>query len=204
MLVKSAHGTPDTSTSREHTVLRWRVLLVLIIVVLVSVSHTFGQEQAPDWQAQARKYAQAHDWESALRIVDQVITRAPQDMDVRAWRARILTWSGRLAEAEKEYLEILKVSRTDPDNWMGLATVYLREGRTEDSLRALDRAAELDPRRADVRAARARALRAAGERNEARMEFQKALNLDPTSMEARAGLISVHGEPRHEMRFGQD
>jgi len=82
--------------------------------------------------------------------------------------------------------------------------VYLREGRTEDSLRALDRAVELDPKRADVRAARARALRAAGERNEARMEFQKALNLDPTSMEARAGLISVRGEPRHEMRFGQD
>jgi len=36
------------------------------------------------------------------------------------------------------------------------------------------------------------------------MEFQKALNLDPTSMEARAGLISVRGEPKHEMRFGQD
>src|SRR5256885_15836622 len=35
------------------------------------------------------------------------------------------------------------------------------------------------------------------------MEFQKALNLDPASMEARAGLISVRGEPRHEMRFGQ-
>jgi hypothetical protein len=43
-----------------------------------------------------------------------------------------------------------------------------------------------------------------GERNEARLEFQKALNLDPSSMEARAGLISMRGEPRHEMRFGQD
>jgi len=139
-----------------------------------------------------------------MRIVERELARAPQDMDVRGWRARVMTWSGQLAEAEKEYLEILKVSRSDPDNWMGLASVYLREGRTEDSLRALDRAVELDPKRADVRAARARALRAAGERKEARMEFQKALNLDPTSMEARAGLISVRGEPRHEMRFGQD
>src|SRR5258708_6253291 len=125
-------------------------------------------------------------------------------MDVRAWRARVLTWAGQLAEAEKEYLEILKVSRTDPDNWMGLASVYLREGRIADALRALDRSVELDPKRGDLRAARARALRAMGERNEARMEFQKALNLDPSSMEARAGLISVRGEPRHEMRFGQD
>jgi len=59
-------------------------------------------------------------------------------MDVRAWRARVLAWSGQLADAEKEYLEIVKVSRTDPDNWMGLAGVYLREGRAEDALRALD------------------------------------------------------------------
>ena len=125
-------------------------------------------------------------------------------MDVRAWRARVLTWSGQFAEAEKEYLEIVKVSRTDPDNWMGLAGVYLREGRAEDALRALDRAVELDPKRADLRAARARALRAAGERNEARTEFQKALNLDPTSTEARVGLISLRREPRNELRFGQD
>jgi len=169
---------------------------------MLVVFPAFGQDQP--WQTQVRKFAEAKDWDSAMRIVERELARAPQDMDVRGWRARVMTWSGQLAEAEKEYLGILKVSRSDPDNWMGLASVYLREGRTEDSLRALDRAVELDPKRADVRAARARALRAAGERNEARMEFQKALNLDPTSMEARAGLISVRGEPRHEMRFGQD
>ena len=139
-----------------------------------------------------------------MRIVERELARAPQDMDVRAWRARVLNWSGHPAEAEKEYLEILKVSQNDADNWMGLASAYLREGKVADGLRALDRAVELDPQRADLHAARARALRAMGEQNEARMEFQKALNLDATSMEARAGLISVRGEPRHEMRFGQD
>jgi tetratricopeptide (TPR) repeat protein len=87
---------------------------------------------------------------------------------------------------------------------MGLASVYSREGKGEDALRALTRAVELDPKRADLRAARARALRAVGQRNEARMEFQKALSLDPASAEASAGLISVRGEPRNELRFGQD
>ena len=87
---------------------------------------------------------------------------APQDVDVRAWRARVLTWSGHLAEAELEYLQILKVSRNDPDIWMGLASVYLREGRTQEALRALNRAVELDPMRDDLRAARGRALRAEG------------------------------------------
>jgi tetratricopeptide (TPR) repeat protein len=163
-----------------------------------------GQDKAPEWQTQVRKYAEAQDWDSAMRIVDREVARVPQDMDARAWRARVLAWSGRLAEAEKEYLEILKVSRSDPDYWMGLASVYSREGKFGDALQALDRAVELDPKRADLRLARARALRATGSRNEARMEFQKALNLDPASMEARTGLVSVRGETKHELRFGQD
>jgi tetratricopeptide (TPR) repeat protein len=183
---------------------RWLSSVGMIFVVMLVVFPAFGQEQPSEWQTQVRKFAESKDWDSAMRIVERELARAPQDMDVRACHARVLNWSGHPAEAEKEYLEILKISRNDPDNWMGLANAYSREGKVEDSLRALDRAVELDPKRADLRAARARALRAMGQRNEARMEFQKALNLDPTSLEARAGLISVRGEPRHEMRFGQD
>lgn len=163
-----------------------------------------GQEQDPDWQAQVRKYAEAQDWASAMSIIDREVARAPQDMDVRAWRARVLTWSGHLAEAEKEYLEILKFSRTDPDNWAGLGVVYLREGETAEAQRAMARAVELDPHRADLHVALARALRAAGESSEARQEFQKALSLDPGDAEARTELNSLRGEAKHELRFGQD
>lgn len=139
-----------------------------------------------------------------MRIVDREVARSPQDMDVRAWRARVLTWSGHLAEAEKEYLELLNISRTDPDNWFGLASVYLRVGKTQEALRAIGSALELDPNRADLHAARARVLRAAGNHGQARLEFQKALNLDPANAEARAGLNSLRNEPKHELRFGQD
>jgi len=201
---KPVHVNPCISASREHTLSKWYGLLGVVIAALLAVCPTLGQDRPPDWQAEVRQCAEAQDWKCALLIVNQEIARAPQDMDIRAWRARVMTWSGQLPEAEKEYLEILRVSRTDADDWMGLASVYLREGRAEDALPALDRAVEIDPKRADLRAARARALRAMGERHEAQMEFQKALNLDPTSMEARAGLISVRGEPKHEMRFGQD
>jgi tetratricopeptide (TPR) repeat protein len=183
---------------------RWLSSLGLMLGIMLLVFPAFAQDQPSEWQTEVRKFAETKNWDSAMRIVERELARAPQDMDVRAWRARVLNWSGHPAEAEKEYLEILKVSRNDADNWMGLASAYLREGKVADGLRALDRAVELDPKRADLRAARARALRAMGERNEARMEFQKALNLDPTNMEARAGLISVRGEPKHEIRFGQD
>ncbi|HUC55420.1 MAG TPA: tetratricopeptide repeat protein [Candidatus Cybelea sp.] len=168
------------------------------------VSPARGQDRTTEWQAQVRRYAEAQDWSSALRVVDREVARAPLDMDVRAWRARVLSWSGRLAEAEKEYLEILRVAPKDPDHWLGLASAYSREGKLEDALRALDRAVELDPKRADLRAARGRALQAMGERSEARIEFQKALNLDPRSLEARAGMTSMRVEPKHELRFGED
>ncbi|MGC2464476.1 MAG: hypothetical protein WA517_04710 [Candidatus Acidiferrum sp.] len=185
---------------------RIRILRLFFFLAGASLLHSavLAQEQPPAWQAEVRKYGEAKDWDSAMKIVNREVARAPRDMDVRAWRARVLAWSGHLAEAEAEYLEILKYARSDPDDWMGLAGVYAREGKAVDALRALDRAVEIDPKRADLLAARGRALRAVGERNEARLEFQHALNLDPTSVEARAGLISIRGEPRHELRFGQD
>ena len=163
-----------------------------------------GQHSTPDWQTKVRKYCESRDWVSAMRIVDQEIARAPQDADVWAWRAQILTWSGHLAEAEKEYGKILDVSPKDPDTWMGLATVLLLEGKTEEALHAIGIAVELDPKRADLHAVRARVLRAARKENEARLEFQNALTFDPSNPEARTGLRSPGGEPKHELRFGQD
>ena len=179
-------------------------LVALIAFALSCLSSSHAQGQAVDWQAQVRKYAEAKDWDSALRLVEKQIARAPQDMDVRAWRARVLAWAGKLPEAEQEYLEILKVSRTDPDNWMGLASVYLREGKLSDADRAISTAQELDPKRSDIHAARARILRAEGQRKEAQSEFQSALHLDPDSSEAREGLVTVRRGAQHELRIGQD
>jgi tetratricopeptide (TPR) repeat protein len=204
MLIRPISVVIRWQKSSSHRPRSWRRTSGLLFGALLIASSVFGQDQPPDWQAQVRKYCEVQDWNSALRIVDQEVARAPQDMDVLAWRARVLAWSGHLAEAEKEYLEILKASRNDPDNWMGLANVYLREGRIPDALFALDTAVTLVPTRADLLAAHARVLRAAGKRNEARLEFQKALKLDSASVEAQAGLISLRQEPKHELRLGQD
>jgi len=177
---------------------RFRVLAVIWIFCL------FGLAQQPTsaWQEQVRKCAAAQDWTAAMSIVDREIARAPRDMDIRTWRARVLLWSGRVAEAEHEYHEILTAVPNDPDNWMALANVYSRESRTQDALQALNRAVELDPKRADLHAARGRALRVADNRSQAKLEFRRALELDPTSKEAALGLLSLRSEPRHEMRVG--
>jgi len=161
-----------------------------------------GQEPVPDWQAQVRSYTDKSDWPAAMRILDAAIARAPQDLDLKAWRARVFTWAGRLNEAEHDYREILALDRSDPDNWAGLATVCLRQGKIQEALRAVEIAVQIDANRADLRAAYGRVLRTAGQRIEARAEFEKALSLDPTSAEARAGLISLRGQPKNEFRGG--
>ena len=125
-------------------------------------------------------------------------------MDVRAWRARVLEWSGNWRKRNRNTCGILRVSKTDPDNWLGLARVYLGEGKTQDALRALDFAVELDPARADVHMARGRALAAAGDPKSAQLEFQRALRLDPANDEARVAQRSVFGAPKNELRFGQE
>jgi len=183
----------------------------ILLAVLSSVFVSFvlaqlaeGRESSPDWRAEVRRCAQRQDWAAAMKIVNQEIAKYPNDGEVRAWRARLLTWSGQLSQAEQEYQQILQTDRTDPDIWLGLSTVYLREGKIQQAEQAIDAAESLDPRRADIHVARGRVLEAAAKPRAARLEFQKALLLDPSSQEARAGLAATRGEPRQELHFEQD
>jgi tetratricopeptide (TPR) repeat protein len=179
-------------------------LSLCLVVLTLLATCTAGQEQPQGWQAQVRQYCAASDWPSAMRVLEQEIARAPDDLDLKAWRARVLTWAGHLDEAEHGYRQILAVDRSDPDNWAGLGSVCLREGKVEEALRAVKMAVQIDPHRADLHAAYARVLRASGQRIEARSEFKKALSLDSTSAEARAGLHSLHGEATNDLRFGNE
>jgi hypothetical protein len=87
---------------------------------------------------------------------------------------------------------------------MGLASVYSRQNRPQEALRALDRAITLDPKRADLHLARGRVLRSLNEYRGAKAEFEEALVLDPRSNETRSGLESLRSQPRHELLLGSN
>src|SRR5260370_3904702 len=95
-------GRKENSLGHLRRFSFWMLSASLFLTILLVTFPVFGQEQAPAWQAQVRKYCEARDWEAALRIVDQEIVQTPQDTDVRAWRARVLSWSGHLVEAQRE------------------------------------------------------------------------------------------------------
>src|SRR5258708_3662530 len=174
------------------------MLRVVLLLSALSVP-AWGQQATADWWEELRKCGEAQDWTRAMAIVNREVARAPGDMDVRAWRARVLTWSGDLGTAELEFNEILKIESNDPDNWVGLASVYSKQGRSREALKALDRALHLDPNRADIHVARAAALRALGDQREAKREYNQALALNPDDAAGRAGILSLRRDPRHEL-----
>ena len=181
-----------------------RLLMLIALGATLFDSAARSQQSAELWQAQVRKYSDAHDWDSALRIVDEQSALSPDDLDIRAWRAQVLTWAGRLPEAEHEFKEILRIDESDPDNWMGLATVYLRRGRIEEALKAADHAIALDSNRADLRATRAEMLHVQADSNDARLESPRAPALDPSSSDVRSGPSSTPSQRKEELRFGFD
>jgi tetratricopeptide (TPR) repeat protein len=172
-----------------------------VIGIALYASPSFGKAAPSLWQQQVRKYAEEQNWNSAMRLVGSEMARSPQDMDVRAWRARILTWSGRLDEAELEYLRIIAVVPNDPDNWMGLAAVYSGENRPHDALHALNRAVTLDSKRADLHIARGRALRTLSQNSEAKGEFEAAFALNHNK-NARNDIASLKSQTRHQLLLG--
>src|SRR6202165_437230 len=132
-LSMSHHNGLHSPNHRER--MKTKFLVGIWILSLLA----WGQQQTPAWQRDVLRSIRVKDWNTALAIVEHEITLAPGDMDVRAWRARILTWSEKWADAELEYQAILTAVPNDPDNWMGLAAVYSGEGRSKEALQALDR-----------------------------------------------------------------
>jgi tetratricopeptide (TPR) repeat protein len=163
-----------------------------------------AQEPPPAWQREVRRHAEVRDWKSASQIVDAVLASLPNDLEARAWRARLLLWSGSVKQAETEFLSLANEAPKDPDIWQGLASVYARQGRWEDAVRALDHAVEIAPERTDLGTARAQALRALNRREEAREEFLRVLKMNSSSEEASAGLRSLRPPLKHELRIGTD
>ena len=93
--------------------------LTIMVIPLVCVPISHAQSQASEWQARVRKYAKAKDWDSAMRIVEQQIARAPQDMDVRAWKT-----------GETAFVRGLEFSYTQHWYWYQSARILALTGTT--------------------------------------------------------------------------
>jgi tetratricopeptide (TPR) repeat protein len=163
-----------------------------------------AKAEGPNWETQIRECVAAHQFREALQIVEDRLAKAPQDLEAAGWRARLLAWSGRWKEAEEGYRRVLAAAPQDIDMLVGLANLLTWQRRYEESLSLLENAAQIDPHRADIYISKGQAYRGLARTEQARRAFQQALALEPSNADARAGLASLDGEARYELRFSSD
>jgi Flp pilus assembly protein TadD len=77
-------------------------------------------------------------------------TRSPEPF---AMLADQLTRAGRFAEAESNYRDALSVAPDFFPAYLGLARIYVQQGRTDEAARAVRQARELAPNHPSVAAA---------------------------------------------------
>jgi tetratricopeptide (TPR) repeat protein len=181
-----------------------KLVLAFLASISLSLSLAAGQEGIAAWEPEVRDYVARKEWTSAMQVIDRELGASPNDENAKAWRARILTWSGQLIAAEQEYRWLIAADPHDPDNYLGLGAVYVAQGRSEDAIATLGKAVTLDPQRADLRVALGRAFWSEGRRTEAKLEFVRALKLSPSSVEAQTAMAEREDEPRHYLSIAMN
>jgi tetratricopeptide (TPR) repeat protein len=161
----------------------------------------FAGQANDDWQARVRDLVQKKNLTAALHVADARLAAAPQDLEARGWRARLLAWSGRWNDAESEYRTVLESAPNDVDILVGLSYVLAWEKRYNEAIVLLKRAEEIDPKNPEVDVALGRALRGTGQR---RLALQNALLLDPQDEDAKSGLDSLRAAPHFTLSGGLD
>ncbi len=192
------------SAKREGRCVRRANCACLLLCVFLFAVSVLAQQESPNWLAGVRERIAAQDFAAAVRIVDARLAAAPQDLDARGWRARLLAWSGRWQEAETEYRRILEAAPRDVDALVGLSYVLSWQRRYDEALAVLDRAEGIDASRADIFVSRGRTLRAMGQTAGSRTAFRNALACEPKNQDALAGLASLVEEPRFALSFATD
>jgi YaiO family outer membrane protein len=200
---------PMPSGREAHARSRVQRLRVVLAVVLVmglaaSTGANASAQPQPDEASRVRSLVAAGQLDRASAVVDAWTARYPEDLDARAWHARLLAWTNRWSEAEAAYRELLVRVPNDVDLIAGLADVLAWQRRQDEALELIDRACLLDAARVDVHLRRAKILEQLGMTEEARALYNDALAREPGSAEAAQGLARLRRPGKFDARIGTD
>ena len=175
-------------------------LLVLIFVQLL------GGQTIDEWQLRVRNAVENQHIDAALSIVEQRLANAPEDLEARGWRGRLLAWKGRWSEGEADFKLVLDKFPNDTEILTALADVLLWQQNYIEALRTLDYARKISPADSEILSRRARVLALLGRTPEARSEYQQTLQVDSqnNNKDARTAPASPRENAQHELRIGED
>ena len=105
----------------------------------------------------------------------------------------------RLAEAEEQFVKLIRLAPEEPSGHANLGLVYLRLGRNQDAARAIERAVALAPEDPGIRLLQATVLRLTGRPAEARRVLESVLKTAPTHLKTLYALAEADsGKGRRE------
>jgi YaiO family outer membrane protein len=160
--------------------------------------------QGEDWEESIRSAMLKHDLETALMIANTRLAQSPGDWEALGWHARLLSWRGDWAAAEKEYRHILEQFPDDADVLLGLADVLSWQGRYDEIEPILCRSDAAGAATAEILKRRARTLIQLHHPENAKRVYEQLAAIDPEDLEARAGSASGAEGPRYELRVAND
>ena len=140
----------------------WKAFSSYLCIVVIINSQLFSENE---WVAQVRQEVAANDLKRAATIVKARLDAYPDDLDAQAWRARILSWTGHLPEAEALYQQVLRRAPNDVDVLLGLADVLFWEGKIRESSGVLDHAEQVQPSSREIEERRTRVQAAMRDHN---------------------------------------
>jgi len=170
-----------------------RISMTLFRLVATCAVATAALWAQLDHAGAIRRHAADGNMAEAMRAADEWVAADPTNREACAWHARVLTWSGRLDEAEGEFRALLAKVENDSENLQGLASVLNARGDHRGAIRLLERACPDAAASPDCGAARARTLVWLGRTNEARRLFTELHLLDETPRETRYRLQAGGG-----------
>lgn len=177
-----------------------RLMCAICLAWLLVTGMALRAEPPADWPARIRGLVDSGRMSEAVRVAEEWMAAYPQDLDARAWHARLLAWSHRWPEAEAEYRLLLSRSPGDADVLFDLARLLAWQRRYAESREIEQHACAVRHTEPDCDVAEARALKMLGRRREAREKYKALLENGMAVEESRASLDELSAS--HEVRVG--
>ncbi len=130
--------------------------------------------------------------DSALSYLARARTADPDDPDVRAMQAQVLTWAGRYPEALVQWDSLIALFPARLDGPVGKARTLAWDGRSVEADSLYGSVLARDPTNAEALDGRAQLAFWDGRTAEAIAGYAQALSYDPTDVVGRVGLARVY------------
>jgi predicted TPR repeat methyltransferase len=142
----------------------------------------------------ARWYWQANELDQALVAIDEAVTLATQDAQLRFLRAQILQAMGRSQASIQAYQEVIALAPQAAEAACNIASVWMHLGNMDEALAWCDRALLMRPGFLPALHNRALATDRHGQLLEAIEAYQAVLAQDPTRLDALQALARLYTE----------